>query len=95
MALDKAKKMLRHIAYPDFILDKEKLDDYYSGGTDSYSQIWGNLSRWSVEHEFKRLIEPVDRNEYDFNPANKFQLPYSSLLSSTTLRQGWLKNTSE
>ncbi|EYB96971.1 hypothetical protein Y032_0145g2515 [Ancylostoma ceylanicum] len=31
MALDKAKQMLRHIAYPDFILDNKKLDAYYSG----------------------------------------------------------------
>ncbi|KIH68186.1 hypothetical protein ANCDUO_01481 [Ancylostoma duodenale] len=30
-ALDKAKQMLRQIAYPDFILDDDKLDDHYSG----------------------------------------------------------------
>ncbi|ETN79145.1 peptidase family M13 [Necator americanus] len=30
-ALDKAKQMLRQIAYPDFILDDAKLDDYYGG----------------------------------------------------------------
>ncbi|KAL6727698.1 hypothetical protein Aduo_009552 [Ancylostoma duodenale] len=30
-ALNKAEKMLCKIAYPDFILDDKKLDDYYSG----------------------------------------------------------------
>ncbi|VDM64884.1 unnamed protein product, partial [Angiostrongylus costaricensis] len=30
-AVYKAKHMLRHVGYPDFILDDEKLDDYYSG----------------------------------------------------------------
>ncbi|EPB75525.1 peptidase family M13 [Ancylostoma ceylanicum] len=30
-ALDKANKMLQNIAFPDFILDNEKLDDYYKG----------------------------------------------------------------
>ncbi|EPB78564.1 hypothetical protein ANCCEY_02304 [Ancylostoma ceylanicum] len=32
-ALDKAGQMLQHIAYPDFILDDQKLDDYYSGSS--------------------------------------------------------------
>ncbi|EPB75524.1 peptidase family M13 [Ancylostoma ceylanicum] len=78
-ALDKAKQMLQHIAYPDFILDNEKLDDYYSGASDifkfavqasdSYSQMVEKLSRWDLEYEFKRLIKPVDRNEFNFNSA--------------------------
>ncbi|KAJ1350438.1 hypothetical protein KIN20_006228 [Parelaphostrongylus tenuis] len=32
-ALEKAEHMLPQIGYPDFILDNEKLDDYYSGDT--------------------------------------------------------------
>ncbi|RCN42007.1 peptidase family M13 [Ancylostoma caninum] len=72
-ALDKAKQMLRQIAYPDFILDDDKLDDHYSGFSvqeaDSYSQMVGKLSRWSIEYGFKRLIKPVDRTEFNFNAA--------------------------
>ncbi|KIH65517.1 hypothetical protein ANCDUO_04160 [Ancylostoma duodenale] len=72
-ALDKANHMLRQIAYPDFILNDKKLDDYYSGFTvqasDSYSEMVGNLSRWDLEYRFKRLIKPVDRNEFEFNSA--------------------------
>ncbi|KAL6734622.1 hypothetical protein Aduo_005144 [Ancylostoma duodenale] len=72
-ALDKAKQMLRQIAYPDFILDDDKLDDHYSGfsvqESDSYSQMVGKLSRWSIEYGFKRLIKPVDRTEFNFNAA--------------------------
>ncbi|KAE9411789.1 hypothetical protein Angca_002929, partial [Angiostrongylus cantonensis] len=30
-ALDKSRHMLRQIGYPDFILDDQKLDDYYDG----------------------------------------------------------------
>ncbi|EYB87312.1 hypothetical protein Y032_0265g653 [Ancylostoma ceylanicum] len=83
-ALDKAGQMLQHIAYPDFILDDQKLDDYYSGfnvlDSDSYSQMVGKLSRWNLVHEFKRLIEPVDRNEFDFNAAvvNAYYQPTSN-----------------
>uniref|UniRef100_A0A7I4Y525 Neprilysin n=2 Tax=Haemonchus contortus TaxID=6289 RepID=A0A7I4Y525_HAECO len=73
-AFEKANAMLRQIAYPDFILDSKKLDDYYRGfsvgETDSYSQMIEKLSRWRIECEFKRLIKPVDRTEYDFNPAD-------------------------
>ncbi|KIH67764.1 hypothetical protein ANCDUO_01907 [Ancylostoma duodenale] len=73
LALDKVNQMLRHIAYPDFILDNEKLDDYYSGFTvqesDFYSDMVEKLLRWKLEYKFKRLIKPVDRNEYEFNPA--------------------------
>ncbi|VDM64823.1 unnamed protein product [Angiostrongylus costaricensis] len=73
-AVYKAKHMLRHVGYPDFILDDEKLDDYYSGlsieESDSYSQMVEKLKRWGIEFAFKLLIQPVDRNEFDFNPAD-------------------------
>uniref|UniRef100_A0A158P6V6 Neprilysin n=1 Tax=Angiostrongylus cantonensis TaxID=6313 RepID=A0A158P6V6_ANGCA len=84
-ALDKAGHMLRQIGYPDFILDEEKLDDYYSGllieESDSYSQMVEKLIRWGIEFHFKRLMKPVDRTEYNFNPAvvNAF---YSSTSNS-------------
>lgn len=72
-ALDKAKQMLRQIAYPDFILDNKKLDNHYKGfsvdESDSYSQMIEKLSRWNIEYGFKRLMEPVDRTEYSFNAA--------------------------
>ncbi|VDM64678.1 unnamed protein product [Angiostrongylus costaricensis] len=28
------------------------------------------LKRWGIEFAFKLLIQPVDRNEFDFNPAD-------------------------
>uniref|UniRef100_A0A0R3PFX8 Neprilysin n=1 Tax=Angiostrongylus costaricensis TaxID=334426 RepID=A0A0R3PFX8_ANGCS len=72
-ALDKVRHLLRQTGYPDFILDDEKLDDYYSElrieESDSYSQMVEKLTRWKIEFDFKRLIKPVDRNEFDFNPA--------------------------
>ncbi|KJH41117.1 peptidase family M13 [Dictyocaulus viviparus] len=85
IALDKAKHMLKQIGYPDFILDDKKLDEYYDGllikDSDSYSQMMEKLSRWVIEFGFKRLIKPVDRTEYNFNPAvvNAF---YSSTSNS-------------
>ncbi|KAK6738800.1 hypothetical protein RB195_020728 [Necator americanus] len=73
-ALNKAKQMLRQIAYPDFILDDAKLDDYYSGismkETDSYSEMVQKIIRWNIEFNYKRLIKPADRTEFDFNAAD-------------------------
>ncbi|ETN84020.1 peptidase family M13 [Necator americanus] len=73
-ALNKAKQMLRQIAYPDFILDDAKLDDYYSGismkETDSYNEMVQKIIRWNIEFNYKRLIKPADRTEFDFNAAD-------------------------
>ncbi|ETN81757.1 peptidase family M13 [Necator americanus] len=74
IALNKAKQMLRKVAYPDFVLDDAKLDDYYSGisvkESDSYSEMVQKLLRWLIESEFKRLIKPADRTEFSFNSAD-------------------------
>ncbi|VDM54709.1 unnamed protein product, partial [Angiostrongylus costaricensis] len=84
-ALDKARHMLRQIGYPDFILDDQKVDDYYNGlyikESDSYSEMVEKLSRWSIELDFNLLLKPVDRSEFDFNPVvvNAF---YSSTSNS-------------
>ncbi|KAE9411976.1 hypothetical protein Angca_007151 [Angiostrongylus cantonensis] len=50
-------------------------------GSDSYSEMMEKLSRWGIEFGFKLLLKPVDRNEFDFNPAvvNAF---YSSTSNS-------------
>ncbi|KAK6036303.1 hypothetical protein COOONC_26192 [Cooperia oncophora] len=52
--------MLSQIAYPDFILDSKKLDDYY------YNR---NCHDGTSNATSKRLTEVVDRNEYNFNAA--------------------------
>ncbi|VDK52398.1 unnamed protein product, partial [Cylicostephanus goldi] len=89
-ALDKANQMLRQIAYPDFILDDEKLDAYYDSldvhGTDSYTDMLEKVARWGIEYAFKKLMRPVDRSEYNFNSAivNAYYSPTSNTISQTT-----------
>ncbi|CAJ0589888.1 unnamed protein product [Cylicocyclus nassatus] len=72
-ALDKENRMLPQIAYPDFILDDEKLDAYYDGldvrDTDSYTEMLEKVTRWGIEYAFKGLMKPVNRSEYNFNSA--------------------------
>ncbi|PIO72523.1 hypothetical protein TELCIR_05539, partial [Teladorsagia circumcincta] len=72
-AFEKIQEMLSLIAYPPFILDSKELDNRYNNftvkETDSYSQMVEKISRFDVEFTFKRLLEPVDRSEYNFNVA--------------------------
>ncbi|KAK6051836.1 peptidase family M13 [Cooperia oncophora] len=72
-ASGKLQEMLIKVAYPEFILNSRKLDNYYDNfsveETDSYSQMVEKLSRWKIEFDLKRLSKPVDRTEYDFNAA--------------------------
>ncbi|PIO72525.1 peptidase family M13 [Teladorsagia circumcincta] len=82
-ALEKSLEMLSQIAYPEFILDSKELDNHYDNvliliqeavtfsvkDTDSYSRMVEKILRFDVEFDFKRLIKPVDRNEYNFNAA--------------------------
>ncbi|CAJ0599854.1 unnamed protein product [Cylicocyclus nassatus] len=80
-ALEKANSMLSQIAYPNFVLNDEELDNYYDGldvrESDSYSKMLDKVARWHIEHSFKLLMERVDRHEYDFNSAtvNAYYMP--------------------
>ncbi|CAI4228271.1 unnamed protein product [Auanema sp. JU1783] len=81
-AKKKADEIIKQIGYPDFILDDEKLDDWYKElqieATDSYSQMINKQIRYATNFQYKRLLEPVDRTEFGANPAtvNAF---YSSI----------------
>ncbi|CAJ0604474.1 unnamed protein product [Cylicocyclus nassatus] len=72
-ALHKAKRMLRKIAYPDFVLDDKKLDKHYEGlnvdENDSYGKMLEKIDKWDIAYLSERLAKPVDRSEYDFNAA--------------------------
>ncbi|VDL77455.1 unnamed protein product [Nippostrongylus brasiliensis] len=72
-ALDKVSKMLIHVAYPDFILDDKKVDEYYKEislkETDSFSDMVTKLEKWDSNFSMKRLLKPVDRNEFEMNPS--------------------------
>ncbi|KAK6034980.1 peptidase family M13 [Cooperia oncophora] len=78
--------MLVKVAYPEFILDSKKLDNYYDNFSvkerDSYSQMVEKLLRWEIVFDLKRLLEPVDRTEFDFSPAevNAFNEPESNAI---------------
>ncbi|CAA93782.2 Neprilysin-1 [Caenorhabditis elegans] len=80
-ALEKADQMLKQIGYPDFILNDEKLDDWYKGlegaPEDSFSQLVEKSIQWRNNFYYRRLLEPVNRFEFISSAAvvNAFYSP--------------------
>nr|CAD2208602.1 unnamed protein product [Meloidogyne enterolobii] len=66
-ALIKAEQMLSLIGYPDFLYNDTQLDDYYKNfdlhPNDHYALQVEKASIWSQRKAFRRLIEPVDRED--------------------------------
>lgn len=94
-ALDKAKSMSTHIAYPDELLDDNKLEEFYDGlelDPDQYMRSILNLTLFGTRFSFKRLRQPVNKTDWITHgrPAvvNAF---YSSIENSIQFPAGILQ----
>ncbi|CAG9860712.1 unnamed protein product [Phyllotreta striolata] len=66
-ALDKAKSMTTHIAYPDELLDDNKLIEFYDGleiDPEQYMRSVLNLTLFGTRFSFKRLRQPVNKTDW-------------------------------
>uniref|UniRef100_A0A1B6DD22 Peptidase M13 N-terminal domain-containing protein n=1 Tax=Clastoptera arizonana TaxID=38151 RepID=A0A1B6DD22_9HEMI len=96
-ALIKAKGMSAHIAYPDELLDREKLENYYKNVTvtgEDYLKSLLNLTTFGTNWSFNRLRQPVNKSDWISHgrPAivNAF---YSSIENSIQFPAGILQGT--
>ncbi|XP_014207883.1 neprilysin-2 [Copidosoma floridanum] len=94
-ALDKAKSMTTHIAYPDELLDDKKLEKFYEKleiSPGSYLKNALNLTLFGTEYAFEILRKPVNKSEWISHgrPAivNAF---YSSIENSIQFPAGILQ----
>lgn len=94
-ALDKAKSMATHIAYPDELLDNKKLEEFYGNlqmDSEHYLKSILNLTLFGTRFSFKRLREPVNKTDWITHgrPAivNAF---YSSIENSIQFPAGILQ----
>ncbi|CAH1236556.1 unnamed protein product [Diabrotica balteata] len=94
-ALEKAKSMTSHIAYPDELLDDEKLKEFYDGlemDPNQYFKSILNLTLFGTRFSFKRLRQPVNKTDWITHgrPAivNAF---YSSIENSIQFPAGILQ----
>ena len=59
------------IGFPEFILDSQRLDDYYLDVDISNSTYFDNVvssERATVRRDLKRLRKRVDRTKWDMTP---------------------------
>ncbi|XP_060518791.1 neprilysin-2 isoform X1 [Cylas formicarius] len=94
-AIDKAKSMSTHIAYPDELLDDKKLEEFYEGlelDSEEYMRSILNLTLFGTRFSFKRLRQPVNKTDWITHgrPAvvNAF---YSSIENSIQFPAGILQ----
>ncbi|XP_018915735.2 neprilysin-2 isoform X2 [Bemisia tabaci] len=96
-ALEKAKSMTTHIAYPDELLDVEKLKGFYDKlemSPDNYLESILNLTKFGTDYSFSKLRLPVNKSEWITHgrPAvvNAF---YSSIENSIQFPAGILQGS--
>ncbi|VVD05133.1 neprilysin-2 [Leptidea sinapis] len=96
-ALDKAQAMASHIAYPNEMMDNNKLTEFYSGlemSSDKLMESVLNLTLFGTEYLFSKLREPVNKTDWlgHGRPAvvNAF---YSSIENSIQFPAGILQGT--
>lgn len=67
-ALEKAKKMVTHIGYPDELLDDSKLIEYYGSlniDQEKYFESITNISKFTIAKTYQKLREPVNKNDWE------------------------------
>ena len=66
-ALEKAEAMRSNIAYPDELLDDNKLEELFKNleiTPDDYFQSVLNASRMEMEYSFSQLRTPVNKSDW-------------------------------
>ncbi|XP_018319545.1 neprilysin-2 isoform X2 [Agrilus planipennis] len=94
-ALDKAKSMTTHIAYPDELLDDKKILEFYGDlelSSEEYLKSIINITLFGTAYSFRRLRQPVNKTDWITHgrPAivNAF---YSSIENSIQFPAGILQ----
>ncbi|KAF8361762.1 nep-1 [Pristionchus pacificus] len=93
-ALEKANNMIRLIGFADWVLDDDKLDEWYEkldvSASDTLEAMVEKSHRWSNDFSYRRLLEKVDRHEFTTNSAtvNAF---YSSIKNGIIFPAGILQ----
>jgi len=94
-ALEKARSMTSHIAYPEEILDTKKLEDFYEKleiTQGNYLESVLNMTKFGLDFSFGRLRKPVNKTDWITHgrPAivNAF---YSSIENSIQFPAGILQ----
>ncbi|XP_049796462.1 neprilysin-2-like isoform X4 [Schistocerca nitens] len=72
-ALDKAKSMVAHIAYPDELLDDSKLDHFYEEldvNSTLYLESLLNVTKFLMDCSFGQLRQPINKTSWTTHGAS-------------------------
>ncbi|KHJ98326.1 peptidase family M13 [Oesophagostomum dentatum] len=86
-AIEKANSMINNIGYPNITNDIKKLDEQYNEliilPEDTYYSLMKKAVVWMQKKEFRKLLKPFDRHEFDVSPAvvNAFYSPEKNAIT--------------
>lgn len=66
-AIEKARKLVAHIAYPEELTNNTKLEEYYSSlemKEDEYFMNGLRLNKFKSEYALRELYNPVNKNDW-------------------------------
>ncbi|XP_046984045.1 neprilysin-2-like isoform X1 [Schistocerca americana] len=72
-ALEKAKSMVAHIAYPDELLDDSKLDHFYEEldvNSTLYLESLLNVTKFLMDYSFGQLRQPINKTSWTTHGAS-------------------------
>ncbi|VDM79410.1 unnamed protein product, partial [Strongylus vulgaris] len=87
IAVEKANSMINNIGYPEITSDIKKLDEKYNEliilPEDTYYSLMKKAEVWIQKKEFRKLLKPFDRHEFDVSPAvvNAFYSPEKNAIT--------------
>ncbi|KJH52618.1 hypothetical protein DICVIV_01203 [Dictyocaulus viviparus] len=79
--------MINNIGYPNITHDFKKLDEQYKDlvilPDDTYYMLMKKAIVWMQKKEFRKLLKPFDRHEFDVSPAvvNAFYSPEKNAIT--------------
>ncbi|XP_049950990.1 neprilysin-2-like [Schistocerca serialis cubense] len=93
-ALEKAKSMVAHIAYPDELLDDRKLDHFYEKleiNPTLYLESMLNVTKFLTNYSFSQLRQPINKTEWIMHKTTDVNAAYDPAENSIEIPAGILQ----
>lgn len=85
-AIEKANKMDFHIAYPNELIDNNKLNEYYNGLELETNSLFHNILRirnYQTDHAINKLRKPVNKTDWETHSMPAVVNAFYSLLENS------------
>ncbi|KAF5272766.1 hypothetical protein FQA39_LY07793 [Lamprigera yunnana] len=71
-AVEKAKAMVNHVAYPQELMDNKKIEEYYADFkfSNNYLMLYLNYQQFYLEKLFGNLRKPINKTEWFYHASS-------------------------